>query len=440
MHDRVPLRWRKLWILPPVAVGLLILVWLAGGKPAPTQAARDEPASAVRVIAAPQVDLIPTAVGYGAVQPDRVWTAVAQVRGRIVATHPRLRNGEILPAGVVLYRVDPVDYELNLAQARAELAELQVQEQNARTSLTIEERNLAVAQRELQRLRDLAKKGTASQSDADNAERAALSTRSAVQNIKNTLALIPTTRAVLEAKVAQAERDLKHTEITAPFDLRIANLQIETDQYVAVGQTLFQGDAVDRVEVVAQVAMSSLRRLFIARDLIVSGATAMNENLSEIVALRPLVRLDLGNHTAEWEAEFVRFSDSVDTDTRTMGVVVAVDKPFEKIIPGYRPPLSKGMFVEVVLKGPPQPGRIVVPRTAVRGGKVYIADAQQRLRLRPVEVLFDQGGVSVIKSGLTAGERVVITDLVPAVSGMLLRPVADEEAAFELAALEGDGT
>ena len=285
----------------------------------------------------------------------------------------------------------------------------------------------------------ISRKRAASQSDADTAERTALSTRTAVQNIKNTLALIPTTRAVLEAKVAQAERDLTHTEIKAPFNLRVANLQIETDQYVTSGQTLFQGDAVDRVEIIAQVAMTSLRSLFIARDLTIDGATAMNK-LSELIALRPQVRLDLGNHVADWDAEFLRFSDSVDTETRTIGVVVAVDKPFDKIIPGYRPPLSKGMFVQVVLKGPPQAGRIVVPRTAIRGGTVFLADAQNRLQSRPVEVLFNQGGFSVIKSGITAGEKVVLSDLIPAVPGMLLRPQVDQEATRELAALAGDGS
>ena len=439
MKDQTLSRWHRLWVLPPMALGVLVFMWLAGDKQAPTKADKDETAHAVRIIEAPQIDLIPTAEGYGAVQPDRVWSAVAQVKGRIVATHPRLRNGAILPKDVVLYRIDPVDYELNLAQARAELAELDVQEQNARASLGIEERNLAVAERELRRVRNLAKQGTASQSDADTAERTALNTRTAVQNINNTLALIPTKRAVLEAKVSQAERDLKHTEIKAPFNLRVANLQIETDQYVATGQTLFQGDAVDRVEIIAQFAMTSLRPLFISQNLTIDGTTAMS-NLAELVALRPQVRLDLGNHVAEWDAEFVRFSDSVDTETRTIGVVIAVDRPFDKIIPGFRPPLSKGMFVQVVLQGPAQPGRVIVPRTAIRNGTVFLADEQNHLQSQATEVLFNQGGFSVIQSGIKAGDKVVLTDLIPAVPGMLLSPRIDETVKLELAALAGDGS
>ncbi|MEN8175482.1 MAG: efflux RND transporter periplasmic adaptor subunit [Pseudomonadota bacterium] len=438
MNTNNPSRWRLLWILPPIAVGILVLMFMAGGRQPPAKVDHGETARAVRIIEAPRLDLVPTAEGYGAVQPARVWTAVAQAAGRIVEIHPQLREGEILPPGTVLIRVDPVDYELKLAQANAELAELAVQEENARASLDIEQRNLDVAQRELERLQKLASQGTASRSDADTAERAALSTRTAVQNMQNTLALIPTKRKLLEARMAQAERDLAHTVIRAPFNLRVANLKVEADQYVAKGQSLFEGDAVDRVEIKAQVAISSLRRLVIGRQLPVGDISRMNEHLPKLLGFRPVVRLDLGGHVAEWQAEFVRFSDAVDPDTRTMGVVVAVDKPFEKVRPGYRPPLSKGMFAQVILRGQAQEDRVVVPRAAIRDGTLYLVDEENRLRRQPVEVLFNQGSLSVIQQGVNPGDRVVLSDLVPAVDGMLLKPEMDE-ARFKALLAEAGG-
>jgi hypothetical protein len=134
----------------------------------------------------------------------------------------------------------------------------------------------------------------------------------------------------------------------------------------------------------------------------------------------------MGNHIAEWQAEFVRFSDIVDPETRTMGVVVAVDDPFDKVIPGYKPPLSKGMFARVVLSGKIRMKRIVVPRSSVRAGTVFIVDENSRLRRRAVSILFSQGNISVIEEGLEQGERIVVSDLVPAVDGMLLEVELDE--------------
>jgi hypothetical protein len=127
--------------------------------------------------------------------------------------------------------------------------------------------------------------------------------------------------------------------------------------------------------------------------------------------------------------------DQVDPKTRTMGVVVAVDRPFEKIIPGRRPSLSKGMFVQVVLRGRSLGPRVVVPRGAVRDGAVLVVDDASRLRRQSVQILFDQGDFSVIASGLEPGQQVVLSDLVPAVSGMLLEAQPDAALAAEIQAL-----
>ena len=419
-------RWRALWVLPPVALGIAAIVFMASGKQPPTRIDRGEISHAVRIVEVQAVDLVPQAEGYGEVQPARIWAAVAQVAGRVIETHPRLDNGEIVAAGTPLFRIDPVDYELKVAQARAELAELTVREENTRASLAIDRRNLSLAQREQDRIGELSKKGTASKSDVDNAERTMLSARTAVQNTENTLSLLPTQQRLLEAKLAQAERDLANTMVSAPFNLRIADLAVEKDQYVGIGQTLFRGDSVDRVEVVAQVAMSALRNLFTGRNGPVPAIAEMDAKLPDFTGFRPLIRMDMGSQTAEWEAEFVRFSDQVDPHTRTIGVVIGVDGPLQKAIPGQRPPLSKGMFVQVVINGHTQPDRIVVPRSAIREGQVYVVGDDQRLQARPVDVLFSQGPLSVIAAGVQAGERLVVSDLVPAVPGMLLDAVPDE--------------
>mgnify|MGYP006410119769 FL=1 len=242
---------RRLWIIPPIAIGVFALMMLSGNKLVPTQVENREMVHAVRTITIPRVDLQPVAKGYGVVQPAKVWSAVAQVSGRVVEMHSRLRNGEIIPAGTLLFRIDPTDSMLALEQLKAELTELEVRQQNTKDLLKIEQRNLVLAEREATRLKELAQKGSTSQSSADSAERAMLSSRTAVQNLRNTLALIPTQSRVIQAKLARSQRDLENTRIQAPFNLRIANLNIETEQYVTIGQKLFEGDGVDRSEVVA---------------------------------------------------------------------------------------------------------------------------------------------------------------------------------------------
>ena len=170
-----------------------------------------------------------------------------------------------------------------------------------------------------------------------------LSSRSLVQNLENTIALLPIQRSLQQAKITQAERDLANTTLTAPFNMRVTGLAIETHQFVSIGQTLLAGDSVERVEIIAHVAMADLRNLFVGQQPNLSAnINTITNNLAELTGFKPVVKMDVGNGLmAEWEAEFVRISDSVDPQTRTMGIVVAVDRPMQKIIPGVRPPLSK---------------------------------------------------------------------------------------------------
>lgn len=414
-------RLKILWVIPPVVIGVLALMFINAGKKEPVQVHNEEVSRVVRTITIPRVDLVPVAEGYGVVQPAKVWTAVAQVTGRVIEMHPRLRNGEIIGAGTRLFRIDPVDYELALAQHKATLAEIEVQQSNAEDLLEIERRNLELAMREADRLTKLAEKGTTSGSEADAAERVMLTSRTSVQNLQNSLALLPTQRKVIETKLAQAERDLENTAITAPFNLRVANLSMETDQFVTTGKTLLEGDGVDRSEVVAQVAISSLRHLFYGRGTSGPNNDQLGEGFAAYVDFRPVIQLDMGGSIAEWEGEFVRFTDRIDSETRTIGVVIALEKPYEKIIPGQRPPLSKGMFVKIRLRGRVQPGRIVIPRAAVRDGKVFLVGDEQRLIIKEVDLEYHQGNLSVIKSGVEPGQQLVISDLIPAVEGMRLQ-------------------
>ena len=98
------------------------------------------------------------------------------------------------------------------------------------------------------------------------------------------------------------------------------------------------------------------------------------------------------------------------------------------------------MFVQVLLRGHTQPQRVVVPRSAVRGGKIYLLDENKRLRIHAVDILFNQGKLSVIKDSQLAGKQIVISDVVPVVEGMLLQPQKDSSAEKGLIDAAGDGS
>jgi multidrug efflux system membrane fusion protein len=63
-----------------------------------------------------------------------------------------------------------------------------------------------------------------------------------------------------------------------------------------------------------------------------------------------------------------------------------------------------------------------------------VVGADNRLEIRAIKLRLSPGGVAVIESGIKAGERIVISDLIPAIDGMLLDPAADRGARARLIA------
>jgi len=438
--SRPPRRWL---FLVPLGIGLAAAAWLLRSGQEPQHAPEREVARPVRIIEAPFLAAVPRAVGYGSVEPGKTWQAIAEVGGRVVEVHDRLQVGAILGAGTVLLRIDRTDYDLALAEAKAdlqateaELVELTAREENARASLAIEREAFELATAELERQEKLAAQGAVSRSSLESQKRDALAQRQRVQAEANRLNLVPAERQVLQARLARlrslivaAERDIERTTVILPFDGRVAGLETELGQVATRGQVLVEAHGIAVAEVAAQLPISHMRELIPAADG--SGADITARSLSDFFGISATVRHP--EVTGVWPARFARISPTIDVRTRTVGVIVEVDEPYRGAKPGVRPPLVKGMFVEVELSGRPREA-VVIPSGAVHGGAVYVAADEDRLARRPVEVSMAQPAFLAVAKGIEAGDRVVVSDLFPAIEGMLLDPVDDAAALAELAA------
>lgn len=298
---------------------------------------------------------------------------------------------------------------------------------------------LELAEKELTRQRSLARRGTVSKASVDAQERDALVQRQSVQSLRNSMNLLPAERRVLEAQLARyqsqlitASRDLARTAIVLPFDARIDASSVEPAQFVSTGQTLLVADGTAIAKVSAQLPIRQLR------GLIPSQATQprnLGDDVAKILGFKAQVRLPEAE--LAWPGRFTGMSATVDPKTRAVGVIVEVDGPYRGANPGKRPPLVKGMLVEVLLEGRPRAPAIVVPRTAIHGQAVYVIDAANRLRRKPVTIDLVQPEFVVLGAGLDSGERIVILELTPAIEGILLEPVDDVEALAALKRLAG---
>ncbi len=435
---------KKLLFFPPVILGILVLVFLVGNRKAPVQNPPVENARHIRIIEAHPAEFLPRALGYGTVKPARVWNAVAQVSGQIEYVHPAFKKGAILPENTEIVRISATDYriavkqaEANIRSAKARLKELGITEQNNKDALEIEEKSLSIKQQELNRKKELLKRGTIAQASLDQEQRDLLNQEKRVLDLKNSLKLLPTQRdvqkeqlEVYETQLETAKLNQKRTSIRLPFAARIAEANIEVTQYVGVGTMLGSADGLKTAEVSAQIPISNLTRLmqpYTSKEFNSPITRESFETLRKKMGLYAVVRLNTGVTNVEWKAVVSRTSDTIDPKTRAVGIIISVEDHYQKVIPGKRPPLVKGMFVEVELRTAQLKKQIVVPRSALHDSHLYLVNKENRLEISPVEVMFNQGNLAVISKGLKAGEKVVVSDLSPAIPDMLLKSTTDKE-------------
>ncbi len=464
---------RKALIIPPILAGIVVLVIVKRQSEGPAQEPLPETSRPLRVIEVPKTPVVPRVLGYGTARPGDVWTAVAEVKGRVIEVHPELKAGAIIRGGTTVLKIDPTEYDLQKTRLQAEIAqieaqqtELEAQKTNFTDSLAIEEQSLELAKQDLARVDELRSANAAAEATYDESLRSVLAQLQAIQSLKSQLNVLPAQRQALaanlrakQASLDQAQLDCDHAAVTAPFDCRLSDVALEVGQFLTAGQVLFEAYGAAVTEVEAQIPIDHVRRLLAPREDAIDLSDDAMQAMRAVFDVRAIVRMRTGDFVVEWEGRFDRIREELDLQTRTLQIVIAVDKPYEDVVPGKRPPLSPGMFCEVELHGAVRPDQIVVPRTSVRdevvdtsdqddesatndwNGSVFLVNAQNRLVTRNVTVDFSQGAMSVISKGLDAGDRLVVSDATPAVEGMLVQPDLDTKMVERLVALaagEGD--
>ena len=300
-----------------------------------------------------------------------------------------------------------------------------------------------MAESEFARIESLFDRGTSSQSALDGARRTLLSQTVSVANLKNTISLYPSKRQSLEAtmslrrsEIAEAERAIEKATIRAPFRGRISATNTEAGQYVRSGDLLLSLDDVSAVEITAEVQPSEFGPMI---ALAFQGTLSPDESIDTTQAVKMLTRAGItaevfmaqGGFEATWPADLVRTRGTLDADTGALGMVVRVKDPLVSVRPINRPPLNAGTFVGVRFSTGPRPGVIAIPRSAVRYDDdgapfVYLADANNRLYLAPIEAGPVIGANVIVLNGLSGGESLLLSAPRPPVPGMKLAPLTEK--------------
>jgi multidrug efflux pump subunit AcrA (membrane-fusion protein) len=418
----------------------------------------------------------------GLVAPARDVTIATQVAGRITYKSPACQAGEFVTEGVLLFRIDKQDYQLEVdrltkerEQADSNLQEVDLELQNTESLLKLAQEDLELQQRELQRQLQL--RGQAvSQSVIDQSRRAELAARNALQMMENQRRLLGTRRSgmliardLVEVRLDKARLDLERTEVKSPVTGVVVEEMVEEDSFVPIGAALAKIEDTSTVEVRCSLKMDELRWLWRQPSLNSNSPYRAAGYSSEPLAEPPTasepeapptgehhaayqlphaevkVIYEIAGRRFQWRGVLDRFEGiGVDERTRTVPCRVVVHDPraVEQLAPnggdsGIGPPaLVRGMYVQLRILAQPEATLVHIPEKAIRaGGQVWVYRNGQLFE-EPVEVAAVIDGTVIVDgeaSHLHAGDQVIITPLALIRDGMEVEAKAANDSASNIA-------
>jgi membrane fusion protein (multidrug efflux system) len=369
----------------------------------------DEPRADQAAAPRPQVSVVtlqPSSRPYIRELPGRIApTRVAEVRARVagIVLERSFQQGADVKAGDVLYRIDPVRFQVELDAAEAALAKAQAVHDQA--------------EQQAKRVEKLISGQAASQAQY---EIAVATFRQAQADV-----------AARKADVARVKLDLDYTSVRSPINGRIGRALVTEGALVGQGEATHLATVHQLDPVYADFTQSAGDLQQLRRDL-ESGA------LEQVEPDAAKVRLVLDDGTLYPLAGKLLFSDaSVDPGTGQVTLRGEFPNPKGELLPG--------MYVRVQIQQGTDGDALAVPQQAVQrndtgGSEVYVVRPDNRAMIKPMRAGRVVDEQWLVLDGLDPGDRVVVDGFQKFEPGDVVDPVPWQptQAAADAAELARD--
>ena len=399
-------------LFPSIAVGFAIFGAGIGGffsliQSKPTADVRDIPAAVWRV-STQTIELqtvSPVFNGFGSVQNPDTQTLKARIATDVAALY--VREGARTEASRVLIELDATDAEIKLSQAKANLADakanliaLNVTESKDREALILDQEALNILTHKLARIQDLRQRNLTSEQDLDTARQAVVSQKLQINRRELALATVESKRTQLttaiqrfDAEVRAATRDFESTQVKAPADGQVIEVNVVAGDRVQSNQHLliFAPDSGREIRVQVPASVGLALSNAIRTQTPVTASTDRGHQL-----------------------QLTRVSGAVRDNTGSIDAFFTADTQL--------PPTGSVLSVSVELV--PEASVVVLPTDALYGGNlIYRITSDNTLEALTVERLGQRPGeynteILVRSPEIHNGDPILVSRLPAAVTGL----------------------
>ena len=365
------------------AFAISYLLWLLGQvQPDPVEEA---PAPDVIVEILTPKDFQIQISSNGTTTPLTQTVLTAEVGGEVIYRSKKFSEGSSVIEGEILAKIDDTDLQLQYKNALLQLANAEVQH-----SLQLAEAE--VAKEAWEKIGD----GVASDLTLKKPQ------------LKQAEALLE----VAKAQVSSAEKKLNKTEIVAPYAGRIQSVNIDLGTTIIPGQPVGALYTSSEIEVTLAVKDNDLQFLSIPMD-----GRKLDPSEQALVEIRSFYK----GKNQTWIGRLERVDGVIDPVTRMINLIAVFKNDF---IETDKPNLPIGLFVEAQIDGIILKDIYSIPVNAIsENNEVYIVNNDNELVSRQLSILKKYSDFVIVKDGLKAGERIVISKLSTASNGIKVIPV-----------------
>jgi RND family efflux transporter MFP subunit len=296
--------------------------------------------------------------------------------------------GDRVKKDQLLAEIEMPELDQQILHARATLANSQSSLKELQAQVVLSSANLKLAQSTSRRWEQLEKKGAVSHQEAEeklaNFEVRQAEFEAAQAKVVSARDLI----AANEANLRQLQEMKQFSSVTAPFNGIITARNVDVGTLINAGnggpaKELFRVAQIDTMRIVVNVPQTYV------------GSVHTGERAEVRVQEMP---------GKVFAAVVTRFSHAVDPNSRAMLAILELPNPRETLLPG--------MYSQVRFATTRSAPALVMPGDALilgaKGTRVAVADAQNRVRFRDVQVGKDFGGEIEVLDGVSAGELVIM--------------------------------
>ena len=321
----------------------------------------------------------------GVVQPVQELSIISEVGGRVEWINKKLIPGGFINKGEVIAKIEKTDYEIAIEQSKANLA-------TARKDLLIEEG----AARSAKVMEDMSKISTSQQ---------AKELRMRVPHIEAAESNLNAAKKLLE----QAEKDLKRTDIIAPFPILIESENIEIGNYVTKLSAIAQAAGTSAYWVKVTLPVGKIYYINIPGVNNKKGSNA-----------KIIFKGTNGKKTIK-NGKVVRLFGSLDNTGRMAKILIEVNDPLGIESGNLDEMLLLNSYVQVEIEGKKLSGMVELPREYLRDGKfVWLADKDNRLVIKKIDIAWRDKDKIIVSGGLKKGDKVITSSNFIPVNGMKL--------------------